>query len=169
MLAAFKEDLKRLAADPRDDFHGKVRRRIGKRATAILEKRLKQIILLMPSLVKRIRDHWQDENANTDIKKMGSFVFAYLYHPHDFLSKDEHGLFGYLDDAYLVVNIYERVISGAKTLSDEDLEFLMILQKTKKYVQAVIPKETKRIEEMIEGALNEEKFEKFAAAFQGAA
>lgn len=167
MLAAVKEELKRMAADPKDDFHGKVKKRVGKKATQILEKRLKQIILLMPSLMKRIRIHWEAEGTDVEIKKLGGFVFAYMYHPHDFLSKDEHGLFGYLDDAYLVVNVYERVLQGVPSLSEEDQEFLEIITKTKKYVKAVIPDETQKIEEMVEGALRDEQFDKFAAAFKG--
>lgn len=169
MLAAFKEELKRMAVDPGDDFHGKVKRRIGKKATLILEKRLKQIILLMPSLVKRIRIHWQDEAADPEIKRLGGFVFAYMYNPKDFLSKDEHGLFGYLDDAYLVVTVYERVIQGNVTINEEDQAFLDTIAKTKKYVKAVIPDETKKIEAMVEGALAGKGYERFASAFTGAA
>lgn len=167
MLRAFKEELKRLENDPNDDFHEKVKRRIGRKATEILEKRLKQIILLMPNLVGRIRIHWEKEGADPKIKKLGGFVFAYMYHPQDFLSKDEHGFFGYLDDAYLVASVYERVLQDVAGPNKDDQEYLATLAKTKKYVKAVIPDETKKIEEMVEGALQDGAYEKFAAAFKG--
>ena len=169
MLVAFKEELKRLAADPKDDFFGKVKKRVGKKATQLLEKRLKQIILIMPSLVRRIRFHWEAQQSDAAIKKMGGFVFAYMYHPNDFLSKDEHGLFGYLDDAYLIASVYERVLKGSVKPSKEDLKYLETISKSKKYVQAVIPDETLKIEEMVEGALRDGRYEKFAGAFKGAA
>ncbi|MDA9101365.1 hypothetical protein N9K06_01670 [Omnitrophica bacterium] len=169
MLVAFKEELKRLAADPNDKFHSKVKARVGKKATRILETRLKQMILLTPSLLRRIQFHWQDESADARIKKLGGFVFAYLYNPKDFLSEDEHGLYGYLDDAYLVINIYERVLQGAANLSEEDRDFLEKISHSKKYMKALIPDETQKIEKMVESALNGEGFEKFSAAFQGAA
>jgi len=169
MLAAFKEELKRLADDPNEDFHNKVRKRVGKRATSILENRLKQIILLMPTLVKRIRIHWEDKRSAAETRKLGSFLFAYLYNPMDFLSKDEHGLLGYLDDAYLVVDVYERVLKGSANLSEEDKSYLTVIAKTKKYVEAVIPEESKKIKKMVDSALSGEGYEAFASAFQGAA
>lgn len=169
MLKALKEELKRLSIDPADNFHGKIKKRVGKRATEVLEKRLKQIILLMPSLVNRIRAHWEEERGNVRIKKLGGFVLAYLYNPKDFLSKDEHGLFGYLDDAYLVVVVYEQVLRDTEHITDEDRDFLELIAKSKKYVKAVIPDETQKIEDMVAGALSDEEYEKFAAAFSGAA
>lgn len=167
MLIAFKEELKRMAGDANDDFHGKVRKRIGKKATQILEKRLKQFILLMPSLMKRIQIHWKSKDANAASKKLGGFVFAYMYHPHDFLSEDEHGLFGYLDDAYVVASVYEHVLRNSAKPSPEDQEFIQAIEKTKKYVEMIIPEESKKIEKMIGDVLNDKGYEKFASAFTG--
>ena len=173
MLAAFKEELKRLAVDPKDSFHQKIRSRIGKRATEILEKRLKQLILIMPGLVRRIHVHWSVSEAGSEVKRLGGFVFTYLYQPHDFLPEDEHGLFGYLDDAYLVLIVYEKVVrissSEGNKLSQDDIDYLKTIQSSKRYVKAVIPKETRKIEEMIEKAVQKGEFNDFAESFRSVA
>lgn len=169
MLTALKEELKRLAADPNDEFHNKVKKILGKRATVILEERLKQVILLMPNLVGRIRVQWEQNNADPEVKKLGGFLFAYLYSPRDFLSEEKHGLFGYLDDACLVVNVYERVLQGNVNASEEDLEYLAVIARTRRYVKAVIPEVSEKIEAMVEAAVTGDGYGKFAASFEGAA
>ncbi len=165
MLIALKEELKRLAADPKDPFHHKIRARVGKRATGMLEKRLKQTVLIMPSLITRIRIYWERKDSSASIKKLGGFLFAYLYNPQDFLSEEEHGLFGYLDDAYLVICIYEKVLEGNLGIDGEDIEFLKVITKTKKYVESLIPAETKKIKEMVDEAIADNSFNQFAEAF----
>ena len=169
MLVALKEELKRLAVDPNDPFHSKIKNRVGKRATEVLEKRLKQLILIMPTLLKRIRIHWDRKDSSVSTKKLGGFVFAYLYHPEDFLSEKEHGLFGYLDDAYLVICVYEKVLQENLNIDAEDLEFLTVIHKTKKYVESVIPEETRKIREMVEQAMIQESFDQFAKVFSDVA
>ena len=170
MLTAFKEELKRLAVDPKDPFHLKIRQRVGKRATVILEKRLKQLILIMPGLVKRIHAHWEHSKSGSEIKKLGSFIFTYLYQPNDFLPEGEHGLFGYLDDAYLVVIVYEKVLRvpgvAATSMNDDDAYYLKQIHSSKKYVKAVIPKEVVKIEAMVEKAVKNESFDGFAEALK---
>lgn len=168
MLTAFKEELKRLAVDPLDPFHQKIRDRIGKRATRLIEKRLKRLILIMPGLVRRIRAHWEASNAGSEIKKLGGFMFIYLYQPKDFLPEDEHGLFGYLDDAYLVLIVYEKVVratgNAGGALDKEDEEYLKQIQTSKRYVKAVIPKETKKIETVVDKAIKSGDYRDFAEA-----
>ncbi len=168
MLNAFKEELKRLAVDPLDPFHQKVRERIGKRATLIVEKRLKQLILLMPGLVRRMHAHWAGSSSGSEIKKLGGFMFIYLYQPKDFLPEDDHGLFGYLDDAYLVLIVYEKVVrlkANAEGVIDKDDEqYLKLIQESKRHVKAVIPKETKKIETMVENAIKTGEYREFAEA-----
>ncbi len=168
MLTAFKEELKRLAVDPLDPFHQNIRDRIGKRATQVVEKRLKQLILIMPGLVRRIHVHWEKSNAGSEIKKLGGFMFIYLYQPKDFLPEDEHGLFGYLDDAYLVLVVYEKVVRATEnaggTLDKQDEEYLKQILTSKRYIKAVIPRETKKIETVVDKAIKSGEYRDFAEA-----
>ncbi len=168
MLTAFKEQLRTLAADPKDGFHVKIRKRVGKRATLLLEKRLKRTILLMPGLVARIYRHWREETASGEVKKLGGFLLTYLYHPADFLPEKVHGLFGYLDDAYLVLGVYEKVVrdvsmNGAK-LSDWDKKFLEEFPLLRKSVRQVIPDEAEKVDALIQG-IGEGRNEVFESLF----
>lgn len=169
MISALKEDLKMMAADPADPFHSHIRRRIGKRATGILEKRIKQLILLMPGLVSSMHRRWEEESCPPNVKKLGGFLFAYLYHPKDFLPEDEYGLFGYLDDAYLTAVVYEKAFLTAAVQTPDQQDFLQKIQAIKKYVRALIPAESAEIEKMVEDAVRHENYENFASVFKGAA
>jgi len=153
MLKAMKEQLKYLAQEDANNFHVQLRTRVGKKATAILETRLKEIILLMPDLVSRIYFYWNQSKSDTKSKKLGGYLLTYLYTPEDFLSAKEWGLFGYLDDAYFVAKIYTQVIDGAikekQKTAGIDLKYYEEAKFLKKYVRSVIPKETKKIDDMI--------------------
>jgi uncharacterized membrane protein YkvA (DUF1232 family) len=76
-----------------------------------------------------------------------------FYHPKDFLADDEYGLFGYLDDAYLVAVVYERVmqelLEEGVALSREDLEFQEKIGKLKQTARSVIKEESRKIDQMV--------------------
>lgn len=153
MLKAMKEQLKSLAQDHDGTFHVNLRRKIGKRATQVLEKRLKQIIVLTPDLVARIYAYWEAEKAGTKTKKLGSYLLTYLYLPKDFISEEEWGLFGYLDDAYFVAKMYTTVIeemkdSGIKIRAG-DINLYDQVKMLQRDIRIVIPKEAKDIDQMI--------------------
>ena len=154
MLKAMKEQLKYLAENDKQNFHVHLRARVGKKATAILEDRLAEIIVLMPDLVSRIYLYWNKSDNQSDVKKLGGYLLTYLYTPEDFLPTTQWGLFGYLDDAYLVAKMYTQVIDEVKDSHRKvlgiDLKYYHQAKYLKKYVRGVIPKETKRIDDMIQ-------------------
>lgn len=153
MLKALDERLKRLSKDPNDDFHYQIRCRIGKKATHLFEQRLKNLICLTPQLLSRGLAYCNRGEVPAEIKKSIGFALTYLYHPKDFLPEDNEKLFGYLDDAYCIALIYEKVLKALRkarvrvTAADEDFLRQFIL--TKRSIKAVIPEEGKAISEMI--------------------
>ena len=153
MLRAMQEQLKILTETDSENFHIHLRARVGKKATAILEDKLKDIIVLMPDLVSRIYLYWNKTKNKSEVKKLGGHLLTYLYTPEDFLSIKEWGLFGYLDDAYFVAKIYTQVIEEVKNSKDRiasiDIKYYDQAKYLKKYVRGVIPKETKKIDQMI--------------------
>jgi hypothetical protein len=153
MLKAMQEQLKILAETDKENFHIHLRSRAGKKATAILEDKLKEIILLMPELVGRIYLYWNRAGNKSDVKKLGGYLLTYLYTPEDFLSIKEWGLFGYLDDAYFVAKVYTRVIEEVQSANGKvagiDEKYYDQAKYLKKYVRGVMPKETKKIDQMI--------------------
>lgn len=168
MIKAIEERLKRLGEDDNSDFHNQIRQRVGKRATRLMEERLKNIIYLMPKLLSRALSHCDHRGIPPELKRSIGFVLTYLYHPRDFLPEDNRKLFGYLDDAYCIGLVYEKVLrilqkTGVE-LSACDEGFMREFGLTKRNMKAVIPDETKKISEMITGILKGNN-ESFYAAF----
>lgn len=147
-----KEQLKTLSKTDGQSFHVHLRGRVGKKATNLLEDKLKEIIVLMPDLVSRIFMYWDKSKKPSDVKKMGGYLLTYLYTPEDFLSTKEWGLFGYLDDAYFVAKMYTQVIDEIKNengkIAGIDTKYYEQAKYLKKYVRGVIPNETKKIDNM---------------------
>jgi uncharacterized membrane protein YkvA (DUF1232 family) len=157
MLKAMQEQLKGLAQDKDGQFHLILRERVGKRATEILETRLKRIIVLMPDLITQLYVYWAKENASSTTKRLASYLLTYLYAPKDYLSESDFGLFGYLDDAYFVAKMYTTVIqdiqvSGGKVRA-LDLKLFEEVLSLKKDIRIVILKESKQIDQLIEDLL----------------
>lgn len=153
MLRAMKEQLITLSETDKQGFHVHLRARVGKKATEILEDKLKEIIVLMPDLVSRIYTYWNKSDNTSNVKKMGGYLLTYLYTPEDFLSTNDWGLFGYLDDAYFVAKMYTQVIDEVREAGGEiagvDLKHYDQAKYLKRYVRGVIPKETQKIDDMI--------------------
>ncbi len=110
MLKAFRYQLKCLSRDPQDPFTQKIRSLVGPRRATDFETPLRQMILAIPDMTQQIRD-WTDNTEHPwAIRRLHNFVLAYLYNPNDFLPEKTEGLFGYLDDAYLVASVFQRTV-----------------------------------------------------------
>lgn len=109
MLQALKSQLRALAADPQDSFASHIRKRIGAAEAVHYTKPLRSLILVMPELIAQIRTWMEMPAIPPRLKRLHGFLLSYLYHPADFLPESD-GLFGYLDDAYLVGRVYARTM-----------------------------------------------------------
>jgi uncharacterized membrane protein YkvA (DUF1232 family) len=113
MLNALQGQLKLLAADPKDPFPGILRRLAGPKEAARYEQPLRALVLAMPAMTGQIRDWVSESKWPSPIKRMHAFIMAYLYSPEDFLPESSMGFFGYVDDAYLVAQVYRRTLLEA--------------------------------------------------------
>lgn len=169
MLFAFREHLKQLAQDDQDPFHKKIRARVGKRATKLLEKRLRQLIVITPDVVDRVHLLWRQFPKDAPAKKVGGYLLSYLYHPKDFLDEGKHGLFGYLDDAYFAALVYEFVLKSVQEtglkLTPKDNRFLCEVVNMKAATKLVIPDEAKKIDDMFLEILSDKESAIYASAF----
>ncbi len=169
MLKALDERLKRLSKDPNDDFHYQIRSRIGKKATRLFEQRLKNLICLMPQLLSKSLVYCNRKEVPTELKRSIGFTLTCLYHPRDFLPEDAEKLFGYLDDAYCIGLVYEKVLQALQKarvkLAVFDEGFLKQFALMKRSVKAVIPEEGQAISEMI-SAVFKGNYEPFYAFFK---
>ena len=169
MLRALKEQLKVLALDQDAKFHDVLRKRVGKKATELFENRMKQFIMLMPDLVERIYYYYGNlQKDNSKTKELGSFVLTYLYHPDDLISED-WGLFGYLDDAYFVAVVFEKIIAEVsqedQLLIEPDKTFNETIRHLKVSARSVIPEEALKIDQMIADIVKGDKA-RFLAMFR---
>lgn len=155
MLKVFEEHLKQIAVKSKDDFHESIRKRIGKRATSVLEQRLRGLILLTPRLLVRAHQHASSAAIPSEAKRLIGFAMTYFYHPQDFLSEADGKLFSYLDDAYCVAIVYEKIlktlIQAGHQISGFDREFLDRFSLIKRGIRLVMPVEARMIDRMIEG------------------
>lgn len=161
MLNAFKQQLKQLAETP-EELHFEIESRVGKEKALQYIESLKNLILVMPDMVAQVRSWSNDSRIPSMEKKLHGFMLTYLYHPVDFLPESGKGLFGYLDDAYIVGSIYSRTMRCMDYDKRSTLPNLEPLTKSihewLAAVREVIPSECQKIDqllqELVEGKLN---------------
>ncbi len=158
MLHAFKDQIKSLAVHPQDPFRTYLRKRMGKKATEILEKKVKRFILMTPDIVTRTYGLWAKSRSPNQIKKLGGYLLTYLYHGKDFLPEESQGLFGYLDDAYVAATVFENAMNEMHTIglktNQKDEQLLKEVATLRRIVARVIPIEAAKIHQMVEEIKN---------------
>ncbi|OQA57056.1 MAG: hypothetical protein BWY42_00745 [Candidatus Omnitrophica bacterium ADurb.Bin277] len=161
MLKTFEEHLKNVAAVDNGDFHDRLRERIGKKAAPVLEKRLKDMILLTPHLLLRIYRYGTDPETPQAAKTLAESALIYFYHPKDFIPDGGRRLFGYLDDAYYIALLYERIlrslIRSRFAIPEFDKNYLKQIKLVRRGVKLAIPGEAPVIEETINSIRTEEE------------
>ena len=158
MLTAFKEHLKQLAKNKNDEFLEQIRRRAGLEKRSEYGEALKNLIVVMPDMIKQIQAWSNDSRIPSQEKKLHGFMLTYLYHPLDFIPEARNGFFGYLDDAYLVGTIYYRTI-GLIELENHKAAVNngpseAHVNEWLKMVRAVIPVESKKIDALLGELIN---------------
>ena len=123
MLKAFQEKLTRLANDPQDPFRQRVTERVGPLEAPRTEAPLRRMILAMPDMLGQIASWSREPGMPQPLKRAQVFALAYIVNPEDFLPEGASGLYGYLDDAYIVAATYYRTMqevgpAGLRPLTD---------------------------------------------------
>ncbi len=153
MLKALQEQLRLLADNSMDQFGREISKRIDSKATEEQIQTLKDFVFLMPPTLKVLSRYWNDKNTPHQAKTLAGLIITYVYHPNDLISDDEHGLFGYLDDSYLVVASFLKIQEIVLTNWDDKSELERDLEgRAKKLINApqiVIPEATDQIDKVI--------------------
>lgn len=153
MLIAFKQQLKNLAKNHKE-FLGQIQSRAGHEKAEKYVEPLKNLVVVMPDMIAQVQSWSNDSRIPSKEKKLHGFMLTYLYHPVDFLPESKKGLFGYLDDAYLVGSIYSRTMR----LMDYDTRRTLpnlapiatSVEEWLKLAREVISPEAKKIDELLE-------------------
>lgn len=169
MINALNDLIKALAQDPNDAFHIHVRKRLGKKGSEVMEERIRQYILTLPFIINRIHYYWSRPEVPSEIKKLSGYLLTYLYNPHDFLSEEEKGLFGFLDDAYLTFLIYDEIMEELQkkgfAISPDDVHAQEKVMGFRDNVQQIIPAECEKIREMLDN-IKSGRADDFSASFR---
>ena len=161
MLIAFKQQLKQLAKN-QDEFIQHIGSRVGQEKARQYVDSLKNLVVVMPEMIAQVQSWSNDSRIPSKEKKLHGFMLTYLYHPVDFLPESGKGLFGYLDDAYLVGSIYSRTMrlmdyDTRKTLPNLG-PLATSVDEWLKLAREVIPSECQKIdgllEELVHGRLD---------------
>lgn len=157
MLMDLKDKLKKLAADRRDPFARLLRARVGAKEARRRERPLRNMVLMMPELLGQLRVWMTEPEMRADLRGVHGFILSYLYHPEDILPEKGQGLFGFLDDAFLVALAFQRALAERRARgldcaldSDADLQVAGWLE----HARAVIPLETAQVQGMLDDLLD---------------
>jgi uncharacterized membrane protein YkvA (DUF1232 family) len=158
MLKALKKRLKTMSEDSDDTFYAEIEKRVGADRARETVDLLRNFVLVMPEMLAQVRAWLNNPNLDSNLKNLQGFCLTYLYHPEDLLKDKAYGLFGYLDDAYMVGLTYETTMNkidyDVKKYLPNQADITKQIPLWIKTTREVLPKETENIDKSIEGLLN---------------
>lgn len=154
MLQQLQTRLNILAGDPADPFTGSIRALVGPRDAVQYERPMRELILAMPAMTAQIRNWITGTRFQSGITRLHGFAMAYLYSPQDLLPETTLGLFGYLDDAYLVARVYHRTLLEADCFASgglpADAPEPKDVHDWLRLAKQLIPRETSALDKMLD-------------------
>ncbi len=154
MLEVLAYQLRQLADEGEEEFRAVLKSRIKGSLTEEQVKATKEFIFLLPPVLRYLSAYWNDKKAPRELRRFSSNIIAYIYHPHDYLAEEELGLFGYLDDAYVVVSaflkIQETYLKDWQEKSREELELVERARELISVPKVLIPNVTERLDKLFE-------------------
>ncbi|MBI4424490.1 MAG: hypothetical protein HY554_12215 [Elusimicrobia bacterium] len=154
MLRALGEQLRMLAADPKNHYTSTLRLLTGPREAVRYGQPLRRMILALPDMIAQLR-RWNDASGlPVRVVRLQRFALAYLYDPKDFLSAGRSGLFRYLDDAYLIAKIYAGSLAGrggsGRRRHGDDPALAKSVPEWIELARRLLPKETAKIDALLD-------------------
>jgi uncharacterized membrane protein YkvA (DUF1232 family) len=158
MLNALDNQLRLLAQNSYGRFREDIKERTGSEVNDDQLGALKEFIFLLPITLKQLSIYWNRKDTPPDAKRVSGFIITYIYQPRDLLPEGKHDLFGYLDDAYLVVQAYLKIhdhfLKDWHQLPAEDLDITVRARKLILGPQMLIPEVTAKIDKMVDSLIN---------------
>ena len=153
MLKALQNHLRSLANGKDDILKKEIEARWGDEVTNEQVQAIKEFIFLMPAALKVLSKYWSEKKTPSDAKHLAGLIITYVYHPHDLISDEKYGLFGYIDDAYLVVSSFLRIqdmyIHNWDEKSDLERDLSQRARDLINVPKILVPEETKAIDDAI--------------------
>ena len=157
MLKVLDDQLRSLAHSNEDDFRMAIAVRLNGKVTEDQIKSIKEFIFLMPPVLKQLTNYWNAKKTPAEAKRFSGLILTYIFHPDNLISQEHNGLFGYIDDAYLVVASFLRMEEMAfKDWHQKSSQEFELLQRCRNLISApilVIPNEVIQIERIIDSMI----------------
>jgi uncharacterized membrane protein YkvA (DUF1232 family) len=154
MIKALSNQLKEIAGRTDDEFRAILKERLNGKVTDEQIGTLKEFIFLLPPVLKVLNSYWDDAKIPNEVKKLSGLLIAYIIRRDDLLSEEHLGLFGYLDDSYIVVSAFLKIQEMyLRDWQDKSPEERELTERARKLIVApriVIPEETTGIDEVME-------------------
>ena len=154
MINALSNKLKELGRTENGEFKSILKQRLNGKVTDEQAGAIKEFIFLMPPVLKTLIGYWKDSKTPAEVKKLGGLLNAYILRRDDLISDEKLGLFGYLDDSYIVVStflkIQDKYLRNWQEKSKEELELAERARRLINAPKIVIPEEASKIDEVIE-------------------
>jgi uncharacterized membrane protein YkvA (DUF1232 family) len=158
MLNALANHLKTLAENSPAKFRAEVKQRLNGKCTDDQIAAIKEFIFLLPATLNQLSLYWNRKDTPPDAKRVSGFIITYIYQLSDFLPEDQHGLFGYLDDAYFVVKAYlqinDRYLRNWQDRSHEEMALSNRAHQLIEIPRHLIPNEADKIDKMVESLMD---------------
>lgn len=106
MLKSFKKELIKISQENSNSLRNKIKNQVPLEKVNDYTEQLTNFIVSLPDMLSEIRYSYEKDSTPENLKHIYGFLLTYIYHPMDLISDEENGLFGYLDDAYLVALVY---------------------------------------------------------------
>jgi len=134
-----------------------VRRRVPSHRVSACERDLQDLVFMIPQLLDRLDQMWQQPGVPSSIKRLAGYVRSYVCHPYDVIPEADGRLFGYADDAYLAAEVYLRAADslpyGHPLKRGQEWQFLVRTRALRSTARFVIAAEAERIDAIITGLL----------------
>lgn len=154
MIKALSDKLKELARSTGEEFKAILKERLNGKVTDEQISALKEFIFLLPPTLKVLTSYWNDSKIPQEVKRLSILLTAYIIRRDDLISDEKLGLFGYLDDSYIVVSAFLKIQDlYLRDWQDKSREELELAKRARNLIIAsriVIPEETEKIDEAIE-------------------
>ncbi len=160
MLNALANHLRLLADSESDNFRQLVKDRLNGKVTDDQIGVLKEFIFLLPPALKQLEGYWRDKSTPAEAKKLSGYIISYIYNPHNFIPEDKFGLFGYLDDSYIVVSAFLHIedlyLRDWQKKSRAEMELANRARSLMMAPRLVIPEITEKIDKIVSSLMKGE-------------
>ena len=154
MINALSNKLKELGRTENGEFKAILKQRLNGKVTDEQAGAIKEFIFLMPPVMKILISYWKDSKVPGEVKRLGGLLNAYVVRRDDLISDEKLGLFGYLDDSYIVVSAFLKIQDKfLRDWQDKSKEEIELTERARRLINApriVIPEEAGKIDEVIE-------------------